>query len=168
MTRWIVAVGVLTSIVACVSGAVAGSFGVGIVLGEPTGFTFKQWMQQNRALDAAAAWSFADETALHVHVDYLYHVPGPPEIEVPGLLFHIGVGGRIKLIEDDNDKDDESDNRLGVRVPLGVDYLFARSHVELFFEVAPVMDLAPSTELTVNAGIGIRYYLGARPARRRI
>lgn len=167
MTRWMVVVAVLISIVACVSGAVAGSFGAGIMIGEPTGLTFKQWMQHNRALDLAAAWSFANEAALHVHMDYLYHVPGPPEIEVPGLLFHIGVGGRIKLVEDDNDKDNEAENRLGVRVPLGVDYLFARSHVELFLEVAPLVDLAPDTDFTVNGGMGIRYYFGARPARRR-
>jgi hypothetical protein len=147
-----------------VSGAAAGSLGAGIMLGEPTGLTFKQWLQHNRALDLAAAWSFADETALDLHVDYLYHIPGPPELEVPGLLFHIGVGGRIKLVENDAGKQEEDQNRLGVRVPLGLDYLFARSHLEMFFEVAPILDLAPSTDLRVNAGLGIRYYFGARPA----
>jgi hypothetical protein len=141
---------------------------MGITLGEPTGLTFKQWMQHNRAVDLAAAWSFADEAALHVHMDYLYHFPGPPEIEVPGLLLYFGVGGRIKLVEDDNDKDGEAENRLGVRVPLGVDYLFARSHVELYFEVAPLVDLAPDTDFQLNGGVGVRYYFGSRPRTRRI
>lgn len=168
MTRGIVAVAVVTSVVIGASQAGAGGFGAGIMVGEPTGLTFKQWMQHSRAVDFAAAWSFADETAVHMHMDYLYHVPGPPEIDIPGLLFHFGVGGRIKLVEDDDDKDDEADNRLGVRLPLGLDYLFARSHLELYFEVAPLLDLAPSTDLRVNGGVGLRYYFGARPARRRI
>jgi hypothetical protein len=60
--------------------------------------------------------------------------------------------------------DAESDNRLGVRFPLGLDYLFARSHMEMFFEVAPLLDLAPDTEFTVNGGFGFRYYFGGRPA----
>jgi hypothetical protein len=68
------------------------------------------------------------------------------------------------LVENDAGKQEEDQNRLGVRVPLGLDYLFARSHLEMFFEVAPILDLAPSTDLRVNAGLGIRYYFGARPA----
>jgi hypothetical protein len=166
MTRGMMAIVVLALICACVSAVQAGPFGVGIMAGEPTGLTFKQWMAHGRAIDLAAAWSFTDYAAVHIHMDYLFHFPGPPEIEVPGLLFHFGLGGRIKLAEDGDDKD--SDNRLGLRIPIGFDYLMARSHLEVFLEVAPIMDLAPETELRMNGGIGIRYYFGGRPRSRRI
>ena len=151
------------------SAAYAGPFGIGVVVGEPTGVTFKQWVGGDQAIDGAAAWSFADGTALHFHMDYLYHKPGPPETAVPGLLFYFGLGGRLKAGDSDHHGDDHGDdNRLGIRVPLGFDYLFAASHLELFFEVAPIMDLAPETDFLVNGGVGLRYYLGGRPSRRRM
>jgi hypothetical protein len=166
MARPVVSLAVVAVFLALAGSAAAGPFGVGFTVGEPTGVTFKQWIGQNRAVDLAAAWSFADEAALHVHMDYLLHAPRPPEIEVPGLVFHFGIGGRIKLVDDEGD--DESDNRLGVRLPLGVDYLMARSHIELFLEVAPILDLAPDTDLRVNGGFGLRYYFGGRPRHHRI
>jgi len=48
--------------------------------------------------------------------------------------------------------------RVGVRVPVGISYLFDSVPVDLFLEVAPVVDLVPSTGLGWNSGIGIRYY----------
>jgi len=153
--------------VVCVwlSEAVAGSLGAGIMVGEPTGLSFKQWVGRGHAMDLGVAWSFVDEAALHVHADYLFHRPGPPEISVGGLLFYAGLGGRIKLEED---KHGDANNRVGVRLPLGVTYLFAQSHLDFFFEIAPLLDLAPATEFGVNGAFGIRYYFGGRPHLRRI
>jgi hypothetical protein len=165
MARPVVLLAVLMLVTACAAEVAAGPLGVGVIVGEPTGLSLKQWIGQGRAVDLAAAWSFVDDAALHVHMDYLFHAPRPPEIDVPGLLFYFGIGGRIKLVDDEGDE--ESDNRLGVRVPLGLDYLFAQSHLEMFLEVAPLLDLAPETEFTVNGGLGIRYYFGGRPAVKR-
>ena len=47
--------------------------GLGIILGEPTGISFKSWLSTTTAFDMAAAWSFVDEDALHLHGDYLVH-----------------------------------------------------------------------------------------------
>jgi hypothetical protein len=154
-------VGILVGAVLAACGPVAaGPLGVGVMLGEPTGLSAKAWTSRETALDLGVAWSFADEVALHVHSDYLVHKPGPPEIEVGGLLFYFGLGGRMKLEEDGN--------RVGVRVPLGLDYLFAQSHLEFFLEIVPILDLAPETELMGNGGLGIRYYFGGRPRTRQL
>ena len=155
MRRLVVIMGFVA--LACVSprAAVAGPLGVGIMVGEPTGLTIKQWLGHGHAFDLGAAWSFVDDAALSVHADYLVHNPGPPEINVGGLLFYYGLGGRIKL--------EENDNRVGVRIPLGITYLFAKSHLDFFFEIAPLLDLAPETDFLVNSGFGVRYYLGRRP-----
>jgi hypothetical protein len=125
-------------------------FGLGIILGEPTGVSFKQWMTEATALDAAAAWSFEKEGAFHVHVDYLFHRPGVSDADMGRLVFYVGIGGRLKAEEDDS--------RVGVRVPLGMDYVFAGPPLDIFFEVAPLLDVAPSTKFRVNGGVGIRYY----------
>jgi len=132
--------------------SVCSGFGLGIVAGEPTGVSFKQWLSGPDALDGAVAWSFGDDSALHIHVDYLYHTVWDGSVRVPGWKLYIGVGGRLKLVEDDN--------RLGARVPFGVTYLFRSSPFDFFLEVAPILDLAPATELRMNGGVGIRFYFG--------
>jgi hypothetical protein len=37
-------------------------------------------------------------------------------------------------------------------------YLIPNSQFEVFAEVAPILDLAPSTSLEWNGGVGFRYY----------
>ena len=48
-------------------------FGLGAIVGEPTGLSWKFWTGSVTAVDGAAAWSFADETALHLHADFIFH-----------------------------------------------------------------------------------------------
>lgn len=142
----------LTVLVVCVASACedAHGIGVGIMIGEPTGVSLKQWMTEQTALDAAAAWSFENEGAFHAHMDYLVHRPGLAEADAGRVLLYAGIGGRVKAEADDS--------RIGVRIPLGVDYVFAGPPLDVFFEVVPVLDVAPETDFRVNGGIGVRYY----------
>ncbi len=48
-------------------------FGVGAILGEPTGVSLKKWLGARTAIDGALAWSFANESGFHLHADYLVH-----------------------------------------------------------------------------------------------
>lgn len=132
------------------SAARAETFGVGVILGEPTGLSFKQWVGDHTAIDAAAAWSFGHESAFHVHLDYLIHTRGRSDPDIGRMLFYLGIGGRLKAEEDEG--------RIGARIPLGIAYEFDESPVDVFFEIAPILDLAPETELRVNGGFGIRYF----------
>jgi len=124
-------------------------FGLGVILGEPTGISFKNWIGSNTALDFAVAWSFGDNAAIHIHADYLFHNFHLFKVEKGRLLLYYGIGGRFKA---------EKKSRVGVRIPVGVCYLFERDPLEIFFELAPILDLAPSTVFWGTGGIGIRYY----------
>ncbi|MGD9401482.1 MAG: hypothetical protein PVF95_04320 [bacterium] len=128
------------------------SLGLGVVAGEPTGVSFKQWLAGGNAVDGALAWSFDGPDAFAVHMDYLYHMTSAGDVRIPGWKFYLGIGGRLKLEEDDS--------RLGVRVPLGINYLFRSSPFDFFMEMGPIMDLAPATEFTMSFGVGIRYFFG--------
>lgn len=134
--------------------------GVGIILGEPTGLGLKKWLGNDRAIDAGVAWSFSENESLHVHVDYLFHRFDVLTAAVPGRLpVHFGIGGRLKFKDDDEKKKRNSDdNLIGIRVPLGVSYLFASAPIDLFAEIVPVLDVAPDTDFDLNAAIGVRYY----------
>ena len=127
-------------------------FGIGVIAGEPTGVSLKQWMTGGNALDCALAWSFEEKEAFQIHVDYLYHMVSAGDLRIPGWKFYLGAGGRLKL--------EEGDSRLGMRVPLGVTYLFKSSPFDFFLEIAPVLDVVPGTEFQMNGGFGIRYYFG--------
>lgn len=126
--------------------------GLGIVLGEPTGLSFKHWLSGNTAIDGAVAWSFDNSGDMHIHVDYLIHRfdwmksddPFASRVEV-----YYGFGGRVKF---------ETDSRIGARGVLGLVYFFNGEPLDAFLEVAPILDLAPATEFSINAGIGFRYF----------
>jgi hypothetical protein len=124
--------------------------GLGIIAGEPTGLSLKTWLSPKTAVDAAAAWSFVDQGAFHVHADYLVHDYGVFHVDRGALPLYYGVGARLKV--------QNQDPLVGVRVPVGVDYLFAEHPIDLFFELVPILDVTPATRLNLNASVGGRYF----------
>jgi len=143
---------ILVLVVAAVGVASAdnGPLGVGVFLGEPTGLSAKLWAGDVSAFDAAVAWSFTEGT-FYLHADYLIHFRTIIEPDVGELPFYFGVGGKINL---------HQEPQLGVRVPVGVSYIFESAPVDVFLELAPGIGLYPSTSFDFGGGIGLRYYFG--------
>jgi hypothetical protein len=50
------------------------------------------------------------------------------------------------------------EDQFGIRVPVGVSYLFDNAPVDIFAEVGPALDLTPSVRGEVTGGIGIRIW----------
>jgi hypothetical protein len=123
--------------------------GLGIILGEPTGISLKKWTDNRHAIDGAVAWSFGNEDAFHLHADYLIHNLRAIRLDRSTIPFYYGIGARFKF---------ENDNKFGVRFPLGVTLFIREAPIDLFLEIVPILDLAPSTDLNLNAAIGARYY----------
>jgi len=74
------------------------------------------------------------------------------QVDKGRLPFYYGIGGRMKFSENNND------NFIGVRVPFGLAYIFETAPVDIFFELVPVLDLAPDTDFDFNAALGVRYF----------
>ncbi|MEI7748945.1 MAG: hypothetical protein WCI81_07710 [Chlorobiaceae bacterium] len=123
--------------------------GLGIIVGEPTGLSMKYWLDDTTAIDAAVAFSSSDNNPLQFHADYLMH-SGITARNSRTLQSYYGVGARIS--------NDDNDTRLGIRVPFGVTYNFSKVPVDLFAEIAPVLDVTPDVTLDLNAAVGIRYF----------
>jgi hypothetical protein len=139
----------LLSACSCSVHAQQKGFGLGVIIGEPTGLSAKNWVSSRNAVDAGLAWSFRHSGFFHVHADYLWHTPR--DSEVPGTLaFSVGAGGRLGV--------KPGSVLVGVRVPLGIVYWPRDTPLDFFLEVAPVLDLAPTTELSANGGIGARFF----------
>ena len=124
--------------------------GVGIVAGEPSGFSFKWWAEDGTAVDAVTGWSLTDGE-FYVHCDYLWHRE-IEDVEVGGSVpLHYGIGARLLLREDGKSK-------VGVRIPIGLNYLFENGRFGIFVEIAPIFNVVPETEFDVSGGVGARFH----------
>lgn len=127
--------------------------GVGVIVGEPTGISIKKWTDDTHAIDGAVAISLSNDDSFQLHADYLIHniesSLNPPELKGSAPWYY-GIGGRLRT--------NDGDTHVGVRVPIGITYLFADSPLDFFAEVAPVLDFAPDVALDLNGAIGLRYY----------
>ncbi|MBI5404087.1 MAG: DUF3996 domain-containing protein [Ignavibacteriae bacterium] len=128
--------------------------GVGIMIGEPSGLSFKKWINSSNAIDAGLGWSFSEDGSIHFHADYLYHNFDLIKISDAKVPFYFGVGGRFKF---KNEKKSVG-NSIGVRIPVGVSYQFATAPFDVFLEVVPILDLSPDTRVSFNSALGVRYY----------
>lgn len=124
------------------------NFGIGVIIGEPTGLSVKSWNADKTAFNIGAAWSLTEREALHLHADFLLH-SWFDDVDTGRLAFYYGIGGRIIFADD---------TQVGVRVPLGLNYILPKVPFDLFAEVAPILDLTPTLEFAGNGGAGIRYY----------
>lgn len=126
-------------------------FGVGVIIGEPTGVSMKYWLDDSSAIDAALAVSLSHDNPFQFHADYLIHSTSSlTSSELKGRLpWYYGIGGRIK---------EDHDTHIGVRVPVGITYMFADTPMDFFAEVAPVLDVTPKVDLSVTGAVGLRYY----------
>lgn len=154
----------LAMVIAAAAFASMDGFGVGVIVGNPTGLSFKTWLGAASALDLAAAWSLDEDESFHLHADYLRHAFGIIQLD-PGegrLPLYYGLGGRMVILDRNNENaagEGDDDFLLGVRIPLGAAYLFEEAPVEIFLEVVPVVELVPDTDLDMDAALGARVYL---------
>jgi hypothetical protein len=124
-------------------------FGVGLILGEPTGISLKSWLSPTTAWDAGIAWGFARHGAFHLHSDYLWHQFALIKVRKGRFPLYYGVGARLLFVEE---------THVGVRGVIGLNYLFEGIPLDIFIELVPVFDLVPATELYLNGALGLRYF----------
>jgi len=124
------------------------TFGIGVILGEPTGLAAKLWLQERVSLDAAAAWSFVSGS-FYVHGDIQWHMFDLISVETGRLPLFVGVGARIKMTPTTD---------VAIRFPVGLVYIFANVPIDIFLEVAPALVLVPETGFDLGGGIGVRFY----------
>jgi len=134
------------------SEAYAGKLGAGVIFGEPVGGTIKYWFNDQLALDGALGWSAHDDTYLYLHSDVLWHNFNLIPVKEGRMPVYFGVGGLARF------RNHDRDNEVGVRLPVGVSYMFKHAPVDVFVEVAPAIDLAPSVRGDFTGGFGIRYW----------
>jgi len=124
--------------------------GIGIIAGEPSGFSFKHWVGEDTAVDAAVGWSIGDGD-FYAHADYLWHRTIEDTKMGGSAPVYYGVGGRLLVRDGD-------DSKVGIRIPIGLDYRFDDGRFDVFVEVAPIFNFLPETEFDLSLGFGGRFY----------
>ena len=133
------------------AGSSHSGFGLGLMAGEPSGLSAKLWSSEKTAFDFGLAWSSKNDATMAIHADYVWHRFDKIDVDQGALPFYYGIGVRFR-------GNDVADDFIGVRFPLGLDYLFANSAFDVFIEVAPVLDLTPDTDIDINAALGGRFF----------
>ena len=124
--------------------------GIGIIVGEPTGVDLKWFLSHEHAIEGALAWSLSGDNNLHLQAEYLFHNYGLITVKQGKLPLFFGVGGRLIIREN-------QDNKLGIRIPVGLAYEF-NEPFDVFFEIVPILDLTPDTDFDLEAAIGGRFW----------
>jgi len=111
-----------------------GVFGLGLEVGDPGawGVDGKFWLDRVNAFQPAV--KFNDGNAVILQLDYLWHDFDIVRLSDGSgkLPFYIGVGGDLAL---------QSPVSAGVRVPVGVSYIFDKKNVpvDLYFQIVPTL-----------------------------
>ena len=124
-------------------------FGAGIMLGDPTGISLKNWTSMSNAWDAGIAWGIGKHDSFHIHGDYLWHSFDLIKVDNGILPLYYGVGIRLLFADD---------SHFGIRGVVGLDYLFDGIPLDIFLELAPIFDMVPGTEFSFNGALGVRYF----------
>jgi hypothetical protein len=138
-----------------------GRFGIGLVVGEPTGIAFKYRLSGGNAVDGALGFSPVDR--FRFNVGYLWH---SHPFETRDLALHYGAGGAFGFGRTDYValRDGRAyllrstDLGFAARFSLGLTYTIPRSPLDAFFEVAPLVIIVPNAGLGLDLGIGMRIY----------
>jgi len=124
-------------------------FGLGLIIGEPCGFSFKNWTGSKTAFSGGLAWSIVHSGSLHFHADYLIHNHRLVQVHNVKLYLYYGIGGRIKTRHQD---------RIGVRFPVGLCYVFEKIPLDVYLDIVPLLDFTPDRGTELMIGFGFIYY----------
>ena len=135
-----------------------GTFGAGLIIGEPTGVTAKLYVKDDQALQAAAGFAFVGG-GIHMHLDYVFHPVILQTRDSFVLLAYVGPGVRLIQYRDGRDDDFVA---LGLRGVGGLLFDFKDNPLDAFVEVAGVLEYGFEDDEgfgpALNAAAGVRYY----------
>lgn len=143
------------------------SFGLGLIIGEPTGFTGKIWLESKKAVDFGLAYSFGNYVL--VYADYLFQWPGAFRLRTGEKFFndlvpYVGIGAAALFATSSPSAgrayfgNNPGGMGLGLRIPLGVEWVPGEPPLGVFLEIAPGLGFVPLTYVFFQGGIGVRYY----------
>lgn len=132
----------------CTNALASGDFGLGFVIGSPTGITGLGKLSDTNAVDGTLGWALSEQY-FQINLNYLWIKSNIFKNPKAPFDLHYGIGGRLR---------GSKETRLGPRFPVGLSHFFRDPPIEVYFEVAPVINLITRTDLDIDVGLGGRFY----------
>ena len=151
MRRMVVIAAFLATVCSSAAAQEARPFGLGIIIGEPTGVNAKYYLDRNNAIQGSAAWSLEGNNSFTLQGDYLFHRYDWIKVKKGQLPVFFGIGAGLSFRHNE-------DNEVDARIPVGLDYLFDGAPIDIFGQLVPILELAPSTDFDFDAALGARYF----------
>lgn len=129
-------------------------FGLGVILGDPTGFSAKGKIGPEAWLDGVVTFSSGPASTYYLSSDYIKERPHLFRLDQQTVDLTYGIGLRIY----ESGKSNDRKFHVGPKVPVGLSTKFRDPSVEIYVEASFIMDVAPSTSGDVDGGIGFRYW----------
>jgi hypothetical protein len=126
-----------------------GNFGLGLIVGQPTGVTGAFELSDHTAIDAAVGLSIFDGRRFYLHVEFLYYLPTLINESSFDLNAYLGIGGWFVAA---------GDAVLGARAPFGLSLDFDSAPVQIFAELSLLLAVAPGVDGSIRGAAGFRYY----------
>ncbi len=137
-------------------------FGLGIMIGEPTGLTAKIWTAPNTAFAISLGNSYLG--SFRVGLDYVWHFNAFNSQVIslyagPGVAIGVGESGGWWYSKRDKYWYKQNDELgVGVRGLFGVNIVPRNTPLEFFGEIGIMVGLVPSSHTNAEGAIGFRYY----------
>ena len=129
--------------------AEGGPFGLGIIVGQPTGLTAAFELSENTMIDAALGLELFDNRDFYLHVEFDYFLPTLVSGSSVSLDGYLGIGGFFA---------NHNDPVIGARAPFGLSLWFTNVPLQLFAELSLLLPITPDVDLHVRGAGGFRYY----------
>ncbi|MFO7668070.1 MAG: hypothetical protein R6W31_00280 [Bacteroidales bacterium] len=127
-----------------------GDFGMGLILGNPTGLSVKLWTGQITAIDASLGYRYGGVNDLYLNSDFLFHFWSIQKDE--GVIkVYFGAGAGLGFT---------SDFSVVIRAPGGSALFLDNFPLELFAEIVPTLQVmgVGDTRFRFEGYIGARWY----------
>jgi hypothetical protein len=119
-------------------------FGLGAILGEPSGVNAQFYWGARSSIGVTAAWSLRDWFFVSADYQVLNRLGDAP----PEWHWFYGIGAYLGTPTN-------SHGLIGGRIPLGIKYRIPGSVVDIWGEVVPALQLLPDTQGEIHGGIGV-------------
>lgn len=128
----------------------SGKYGVGLALGEPSGFSVKKFNSGTEAYQFTLGYNMAGtHTGVNLGGDVLFHNYNFFSADNGSIPYYYGAGVHVSLYEA---------TQVYARVPLGIAYEFNELPADVFLEFSPGIAVVPTPGIVFNFALGARYY----------
>ena len=163
LSLFLLFLGILSPNISKAQGPGGGSFGFGLILGEPLGGTIKIWTSSKNAFVFDIGESYFGSPRLDG--DYLWNFNAFRSRIVEfyaGLGLAVGFGEGDVILYKRGPHDfyvrNGTDIGLGARAIFGLDIVPERMPLEFFVEAGPLLGVSPGFGVGFDFALGVRFY----------